>query len=82
MIGVEMGDEDQVKRLEADPGIGQSARDAEPAIDNNGSSADLEQRGARPWSARPDRRTALGAEQDETFRTLPALKTNRPPACR
>ena len=35
MVGMEMRDEDQVERLEAEPGIDDPARDAEAAIDDD-----------------------------------------------
>ncbi|BCG95198.1 hypothetical protein MesoLj131a_40620 [Mesorhizobium sp. 131-2-1] len=60
-----MRDKDKVERRQAEPGIGQSAGDAQPAIDDDHAAANLKQRGTRPRPARPDRRTALAAEKNE-----------------
>ena len=65
MVGMEMGHEHQVERLEADAGIDDPARDAEAAIDDDGAAAEFEQRRCRRRPARPDCRPALAAEQHQ-----------------
>lgn len=78
MVGMQMGDEDQVERLQADPGIDQAARHAEPAIDDDGPPSDLKEGRARPRPVWPQRRAALRAQQHQPVRHWLAAQDQSP----
>jgi len=68
MVGMQMRDEDEVKRLQAHTGIHQTSGDTKPAIDDDRSPTEFQQRRTRPRPARPQSRTALRAEKHQPAR--------------